>query len=488
MNYGPFEQKSLFFLGLILLLSSNLFAQDPARPNTIFGKVLFLDHYSPQEGSLTSFDNISNGFEVGYLKNISKNFNAVIPLKVGVIQLPGEINNRRYAGVDFVGQFQYYTDASRIIPYGMLGLGGVSEDFSRLNFQVPIGAGLHVRLGKYAFINFQAEYRVALGVENRNNIQYGLGLSFMLGEFDEDVLPPPFEVPVTAVDSIQDMDMDGVVDAEDNCPDVAGVAAFNGCPDTDSDGISDENDECPQKYGPKETNGCPDSDKDGIKDSIDQCPNQAGTLADNGCPPKDSDNDGFIDRDDECPTIKGTLRGCPDSDGDGIADSKDDCPNAKGEGRFNGCPDTDGDGIPDSRDKCPNSAAPNSPSGCPTVIAKEDKAVLDYALQAVQFETGKSILKEDSKIVLDQVIDVLGRYPDFRLEIIGHTDNVGKEINNLRLSQRRAKACYDYLLSRGISSTIMNSGGFGEDNPIAPNDTKEGRSRNRRVEFILSPR
>ncbi|MFT5765198.1 MAG: OOP family OmpA-OmpF porin, partial [Saprospiraceae bacterium] len=340
--------------------------------------------------------------------------------------------------------------------------------------------GVNVRLGKYAFLNFQAEYRIAFA-EERNNIQYGLGMAFMLGEFDEEALSPPLVLPFT------DTDQDGIEDAKDDCPEIAGLAVFGGCPDSDSDGIADTNDECPQQYGPKETNGCPDTDGDGITDNIDECPNQPGRQEDNGCPPKDSDGDGFLDSQDECPNVKGTLRGCPDTDGDGISDNKDDCPDVKGEARFNGCPDTDGDGIPDLRDKCPNSPAPNSPTGCPN-ITQEDKAVLDYALQAVQFETGEDVLKEESKMVLDQVIDVLQRYPDFRLEIIGHTDNVGSEINNLKLSQRRAKACYDYLLSEDVSQNVMNSGGFGESNPIVPNDTEEGRSLNRRVEFILAPR
>jgi OmpA-OmpF porin, OOP family len=477
MNYNPLEQKLIAICGLVIFLLSGLQAQDPSRPNTIFGKALFLDHYSPQEGALSSFENFSNGFEIGYLRNISPNFNAVIPLKVGVIKLPGETDNRRYVGVDFVGQLQYYTEESRIIPYGLLGLGAVSEDFGTLNFQVPIGAGVNIRLGKYAFINLQGEYRAAF-VDDRSNLQYGLGIAFMLGDLDE-VSPPPLEFPLT------DTDQDGIDDSKDECPEIAGLAILGGCPDTDGDGLSDSKDECPEKYGSKETNGCPDSDGDGIVDSKDDCPNVKGEARFNGCP--DTDGDGFADIEDECPNIKGTLRGCPDSDGDGIVDSKDDCPNVKGEARFNGCPDTDGDGIPDIRDKCPNSPAPNSPIGCPE-IKQEDKAVLDYALQAVQFETGVDVLKEDSKLVLDQVIDVLKRYPDFRLEIIGHTDNVGSEINNLKLSQRRAKACYDYLLSKGISANVMNSGGFGESNPIVSNDTLEGRSLNRRVEFILAPR
>jgi outer membrane protein OmpA-like peptidoglycan-associated protein len=479
MNYNPLKRKPFALLLAFICASFVVQAQDPLKPNSIYGKALFLDHFSPQNGALTSLGNFTNGFEVGYLRNLNESVNVGIPLKVGVIGLPGETDNKRYIGLDFIGQFQYYTPESRIIPYGLLGLGSVSEDFGDLDFQVPIGAGLHVRLGKSAVLNFQGEYRIAFA-EGRDNLQYGIGLGFMIGP-DEEILPPPIEVPMV------DSDQDGIEDDKDQCPTIAGLAAFNGCPDTDSDGIQDALDECPNEYGPRAFNGCPDRDGDGIIDKSDKCPDQPGSRIDEGCPPKDTDGDGFIDAEDECPNVKGTLRGCPDADGDGIANARDECPNAPGEARFNGCPDTDGDGIPDLRDRCPNSPAPNSPTGCPE-IKKEDKAVLDYALQAVQFETGKAILKEDSKVVLDQVIDVLSKYPDFRLEIIGHTDNVGSEINNLRLSQRRAKSCYDYLISQGVSPDILNSGGFGESNPIASNSTSEGRRRNRRVEFILAPR
>ena len=361
-----------------------------------------------------------------------------------------------------------------------MGIGGVVEDFSDMDFQLPIGFGANIRVGKYGFVNLQAEYRKSFAQE-RDNIQYGIGLAFMLGKIEEEILPPPLEIPIV------DTDQDGIADEADDCPQIAGLEAFKGCPDTDGDGLPDKSDECPEIAGLAAFKGCPDTDGDGIADKADDCPEVAGEPAYRGCPPTDSDKDGFTDDVDECPQIAGTLRGCPDSDQDGIIDSKDECPFAAGEGRFNGCPDTDGDGIPDPKDRCPNSAAPNSPTGCPE-IAKEDKAVLDYALQAVQFETGKAILRSESFVVLDQVIPVLDRYPDFHLEVIGHTDNVGSEDNNLRLSQRRAKACYDYLLSKGVPDSRMSYGGFGENNPIASNDTPAGRQLNRRVEFVLAPK
>lgn len=468
-------------LSVMLLLIGNLSAQNPARPHTIIGKRLFVDHYSPAQNEFSDFDNFTAGFELGYLRNLNKYVNAVIPVKIGVLKIPEERDNFTFVGADFVGQLQYYeNDKQFIIPYGLLGLGGVVEDFNAIDFQVPIGLGLNVRLGKYGYINFQAEYRKSLA-RDRSNIQYGVGLAFMLGKIPDEILPEPLEIPLV------DTDKDGVADAEDSCPTIAGLAAFNGCPDTDKDGITDAEDNCPKVAGLAAFQGCPDTDGDKIIDKDDQCPNEAGTAKYNGCPPSDSDNDGFNDEVDECPNEAGTLRGCPDSDGDGIVDSKDDCPFAAGEGRFNGCPDTDKDGIPDQKDRCPNSAAPNSPTGCPE-ITKEDKAVLDYALQAVQFETGKSTLKTESSIVLDQVISVLNRYPDFHLEIIGHTDDVGTEDNNLRLSQRRAKACFDYLLTKGVPDNRMSYGGFGENNPIASNDTPTGRRLNRRVEFVLAPK
>ncbi|MEM9897700.1 MAG: OmpA family protein, partial [Bacteroidota bacterium] len=68
---------------------------------------------------------------------------------------------------------------------------------------------------------------------------------------------------------------------------------------------------------------------------------------------------------------------------------------------------------------------------------------------------------------------------------IGHTDNVGTEYRNQKLSVRRAKACFDYLTSKGISPSRMNYGGFGQTKPVANNDTEDGRSQNRRVEFDL---
>ncbi len=421
-------------------------AQSPDRPNSIYAKKLWIDHYTPPTGELARFADITDGFELAYLRNMNPYLNAVVPLKLGVFNVPNDEDNRTFASFDFLMQGQLFKEDRPIIPYIFAGIGSTAVDFNSLDFQVPFGAGLNFRVSKAVVINFQAEYRMQIS-SGTDNIHYGLGLGFMLGKEE-----PVVELP----------------------------------PDTDKDGVNDIDDECPQEPGTAAMKGCPDSDGDGIRDKDDDCPFESGPSSNNGCPILDYDNDGFLNDVDECPHTPGTINGCPDSDGDGIMDSEDDCPNSPGEARFNGCPDSDGDGIIDINDKCPNSPAPYSADGCPT-IKQEDKDVLNYALSAIQFESGKDILKKESYPVLDQVIEVLGRYPDFRLEIVGHTDDIGAETNNLILSQKRAKSCYDYIISKGVESMRVGYSGAGESNPLVPNTSAQNRAINRRVEFVLSP-
>jgi outer membrane protein OmpA-like peptidoglycan-associated protein len=291
-----------------------------------------------------------------------------------------------------------------------------------------------------------------------------------------------------------DTDGDGVADNLDKCPTVAGTVANNGCPevkDTDGDGVPDDQDKCPTVAGPASNKGCPevkDTDGDGVPDKDDKCPTVAGPASNKGCPEvKDTDGDGVPDDQDKCPTVAGPAsnNGCPvakDSDGDGVPDDQDPCP--KVAGKFGGCPDTDGDGVPDNKDKCPSTAGPASNNGCPE-IKKEVTERLAYATKAVQFETGKALLKNESYAVLDEVVGIMRSNPDYRLSISGYTDNVGNDESNLKLSQNRAKACFDYLIFRGIKAERMRNAGFGEARPIADNKTEEGRELNRRVEFEL---
>ena len=106
-------------------------------------------------------------------------------------------------------------------------------------------------------------------------------------------------------------------------------------------------------------------------------------------------------------------------------------------------------------------------------------------LKNIFFETGSSKLKSESKPELDRVIKLLEVYPNLKIEISGHTDNIGTNTVNKELSRQRAKAVVDYLSNNGIELNRLTFVGYGSSKPIASNKTKEGRRKNRRVEFKI---
>jgi outer membrane protein OmpA-like peptidoglycan-associated protein len=285
-----------------------------------------------------------------------------------------------------------------------------------------------------------------------------------------------------------DTDGDGIPDKDDDCPEEAGLAQFRGCPDTDGDGIPDKDDSCPTEPGLAEFNGCPDRDGDGIPDHRDACPDVAGPVELDGCP--DTDGDGLLDFLDDCPTVPGPREnnGCPwpDTDGDGILDKDDKCPYIPGPVANQGCPydDTDGDGVIDMEDECPNTPGPKENKGCP-VIEKEAEEILKTAFDNLEFVTGNAIIKEPSKPSLDELAALLQKKPEWKLQISGHTDNVGNAQSNLVLSKKRAESVRDYLISKGVSADRLHVLFFGQTMPIDTNDTPEGRQRNRRVEMKI---
>lgn len=310
----------------------------------------------------------------------------------------------------------------------------------------------------------------------------------------------PADTPVNQFGCPLDSDGDGVVDLQDKCPNTPAQTPVtaDGCPrDTDGDGVIDTKDQCPNTpVGvPVNASGCPlDSDGDGVIDSYDRCPNTpAGTqVTASGCP-LDSDGDGVLDAADKCPnTPAGAVvngEGCPvDSDGDGVADAKDRCPNTAPGVPVNadGCPlDGDGDGVPDAGDACPNTAAGTAVDarGCPTLFGTESS----FTLTGVTFETSSAVIRPSSFGKLDEVAQALKGNPEVRVEISGHTDNVGSEDGNQRLSLARAQAVRQYFIEKGVAADRLEARGFGESKPVTTNETPEGRAENRRVEMRRLP-
>lgn len=232
-----------------------------------------------------------------------------------------------------------------------------------------------------------------------------------------------------------------------------------------------------------------DRDGDGIVDDKDECPDVPGLVALNGCP--DQDGDGIPDYKDSCTSIPGIAKynGCPipDKDGDGINDEEDKCPEVPGLARYQGCPipDKDNDGVNDEEDKCPDTPGPVANFGCPEIKAEVIEK-FKKAAGKIYFATGKFTVLAKSFPALNIVVAELKKDSTLRLEIQGHTDNVGKPEKNRVLSDKRAASVKAYLVKKGINPARLKSQGYGDTKPVQSNKTAVGRAKNRRTEFNLS--
>lgn len=186
-----------------------------------------------------------------------------------------------------------------------------------------------------------------------------------------------------------------------------------------------------------------------------------------------------------------------DDDGDGVPNSKDKCPNTPAGTKVNadGCPlDSDGDGVPDDIDECPNTPAGAKvlANGCALVgdcrkpkageaVDQNGCAANTFILKGVNFDFDSDRLTDEAKEILNQVAETLKSYPEIKVEIAGHTDDVGTEAYNLGLSERRANSVKTYLTGRGVEAGRMNAVGYGKTQPLVQGTTDEDRAKNRRV-------
>ena len=407
--------------------------KDPLNGNLFDEYFNVEDHYNilPSVSRVAVGYYLGDGFTMGAVGTVNK------IEKIGRV----EVESMTYYGFD--GEIKYsfremlgngWVDPS-------IGIGGGYTWLGDARFGTANGiAGVKFWMSESLAVNFQSTYKHSFEDYGAKHFQHSVGVLFKFGG--------------------KDTDSDGVYDHEDACPETAGLAQFNGCPDTDLDGVEDREDTCPNTPGLAEFAGCPDTDADGVADPQDACPTVAGLAS---------------------------MNGCPDADGDGVTDADDACADQSGDKANKGCPwpDSDNDGVLDKDDECPAVVGAVANKGCPEIpqLTIEIMKDLNDMSKTILFDTAKSTISSDSKSGLQNIVNIMNEYSNAAFVITGHTDNVGSNSSNMKLSLKRANAIKDYLISQGLSSGRLSVVGSGESAPIASNNTRAGRKENRRVEI-----
>jgi outer membrane protein OmpA-like peptidoglycan-associated protein len=328
------------------------------------------------------------------------------------------------------GQAIFQLPLASVVPFVVVGggvLGATSHPMGHDGDAVfHFGGGVKAAVTRLFTVRFDVRDNIGqAGGESdgtgTSHVELLLGASVT---FDRPLPPPP-----------RDRDYDGLFDGEDKCP-TLGALTRDGCPlDGDADGVSDTEDECPRQPGASPT-GCPtaDGDADGVADADDACPAVAGPPP-TGCLTTDDDADGVL-AEDRCPSEPETKNGFEDGD------------------------------------------------GCPDAIPEDLKAATGI-VPGITFKQGTADLDEASFATLDQEVAVLTKNPTVRVEVSGHTSSEGSDERNQELSEQRAEKVREYLVQRGVAPARVVARGAGASEPIADNETLEGRQQNRRIEIRI---
>jgi outer membrane protein OmpA-like peptidoglycan-associated protein len=302
--------------------------------------------------------------------------------------------------------------------------------------------------------------RIGLGRDLWLPVGAGFGLNKGVGAPDFRALLGVLYIP-----QARDTDGDRIPTTKDKCEgqseDLDGFEDNDGCPDPDNDkdGILDVNDKCPDDPEDfdqfEDVDGCPelDNDKDTILDTRDSCPLDPEDFDkfqdEDGCSELDNDKDSVLDKDDLCPNQTETRASALDL--------------ANGE---------DNDGCPDSG-----------------ILITKDRIKID---EKIYFDFNKSSLQKRSNTILDEIAKLIIEHPELiKIRIEGHTDDVGEDAYNQKLSEDRAASVRGYLVAKGVSAERLEAMGFGESKPLIAIEGKEGsllkeaQDQNRRVEFFI---
>lgn len=372
---------------------------------------------------------------------------------------------------------------------------------------VPIGLGIQTVLGEQMLFSLRGGYNLALsdeldGITNTNDLNrftnkkhdgyfdIMLGFTYSIPGKTKKVKKEPEIIIVKVPEIVQKPIIDKTLI------------------DTDGDGLSDEAELTIHKTDPNKD----DTDNDGLKDYQEINQYKTNPLI------KDTDNDGLFDGDEVFKYKTDPLKA--DSDSDGLSDGDevlkyktdplkkdtDDDGLLDGEEvlKYKTDPlkiDTDNDGLNDKEEVMTYFTNPlkidsddgGMNDGAEIRLKKnpadpkddlfEMKKGVKVVLHGITFASGKSTIMPVSKTILDKVIESLKANPEVNILIVGHTDSQGNDDYNQKLSQNRAQAVKTWLVENNISSTRVKVVGKGESEPVATNDTADGRAKNRRIEF-----
>jgi len=338
-------------------------------------------------------------------------------------------------------------------------LAGLREDGTS-SLTLPMGLGLTWTLSER--FDFFAEYMKTLtfsdamdkwvSEDNDNYNAINFGLTLYLG--DRQRAPQQPEAPLQQAP--KDTDGDGLLDDDE-------VSVYNTDPnnrDTDGDGLIDGDEVNTYKTDPT----LRDTDYDRLLDGEEVQTHRSDPKL------KDTDGDGCGDGDEVLDMKTNPLN--KDTDGDGLTDCDE-----RNVYRTNPLvKDTDTDGADDGKE-----VRDGTDPLVADVLKIEESG--EIVLEGITFETNSAQIRPESEQTLTKAVNTLRTNPQLRVEIQGHTDDVGSDRANLRLSDARANSVRDYLIQRGIDGGRMTAKGYGETDPLVPNDSNENRSKNRRIQF-----
>ncbi len=341
---------------------------------------------------------------------------------------------------------------------------------------VPLGIGLQFKLAEGFAFEVSGGYNMTFGknlnaiLETKNdNYISGLAGITLYGESpnadpDADGLTNAEEKQLGTNSKVADSDGDGLKDGEE-------VLKYKTAPlkaDSDGDGLKDGEEVLTDKTDPNKA----DTDGDGLNDGEEISKYRTDPLK------ADTDGDGLKDGEEVMKYKTDPLKA--DTDGDGLKDGEEVMKYKTDPLK----PDTDGGTVLDGAEIVRGSNPLDPTDDVPKKEELKVEAGKAIILEGVQFETGKAAITPSSEAVLEIVLNTLAQNPDIAVEIRGYTDNVGKKASNLKLSQGRADAVREWLVAKGIAPERITAKGYGQDNPISPNTTKEGKAKNRRIEFF----